>query len=53
VVELMQRVAELGMNGLLVKAQADAVGFFSSHGFSHLPVTDQRRDYPHRWWREV
>ncbi len=39
-----------GMEGLLVKAQSDANGFFQSQGFSSLPVENAARDYPHRWW---
>ncbi len=39
-----------GMDGLLVKAQSDANGFFQSRGFSNLPVENAARDYPHRWW---
>lgn len=41
------------MNGLLVKAQADASGYFRSHGFIRLPVENEKRDYPHRWWLPI
>ncbi len=41
---------EGGFDGLLVKAQADANGFFAGRGLQHLPVTDPARDYPHRFW---
>ena len=41
------------MEGLLVKAQADAVGFFHTSRFEHLPVQNHERDYPHRYWRAV
>jgi len=41
------------MDGLLVKAQADAVGFFQSQGFINLPSENPESDYPHRWWRPV
>lgn len=41
------------VDGLLVKAQVDAVGFFQSWGFSHLPVGDENRDYLHRYWKSV
>ena len=40
----------LGCDGLLVKAQADAVGFFEARGLVRLPVVDADRDYPHRFW---
>lgn len=39
-----------GLDGLLVKAQADARGFFERRGLLHLPVRDATRDYPHRYW---
>lgn len=39
--------------GLLVKAQADAVGFFQARGFERLPVRDPDRDYIHRYWAPV
>lgn len=39
-----------GHDGLLVKAQADANGFFIARGLRLLPVTDPARDYPHRYW---
>ncbi|MET0069679.1 MAG: GNAT family N-acetyltransferase [Candidatus Thiodiazotropha sp.] len=39
-----------GMDGLLVKAQSDAAGYFQSRGFANLPVENPERDYPHRWW---
>lgn len=39
-----------GCVGLLVKAQADASGFFAARGLEPLPVIDPARDYPHRYW---
>lgn len=42
-----------GMDGVLVKAQADAHGFFSARGMQRLPVKDPARDYPHRFWLAV
>lgn len=39
------------LDGLLVKSQADAVGFFKSRGFTRLQVTDDSRDYVHRYWK--
>lgn len=41
---------EAGFDGLLVKAQADARGFFARRGLQHLPVEDPARDYPYRFW---
>lgn len=42
-----------GCDGVLVKAQADAVGFFVAYGMRLLPVHDPERDYPHRYWFAV
>lgn len=42
-----------GYDGLLVKAQADAEGFFNSQGLQHLAVTDASRDYPSRYWLDA
>ena len=42
-----------GFDGLLVKAQADANGFFEKQGMHRLPVDDPARDYPHRFWKTV
>lgn len=42
-----------GFDGLLVKAQADANGFFAARGMRRLPVENPQRDYPHRYWQSV
>jgi len=42
-----------GCDGVLVKAQADAEGFFGSPGLQKLPVLQPDRDYPHRYWLDV
>ncbi len=44
---------EQGFDGLLVKAQSEAVGFFATRGMAPLPVADAARDYPHRFWQPV
>jgi GNAT superfamily N-acetyltransferase len=41
---------EQALDGVLVKAQADANGFFEACGLRRLPVEDPMRDYPHRFW---
>ena len=38
-------------DGLLVKAKAEAGGFFAARGMTLLPVVDRERDYPHRYWQ--
>ncbi len=44
---------EAGCDGLLVKAQPDAVDFFAARGMERLAVADPGRDYPHRYWLAV
>ena len=39
-----------GHEGILVRAQVDAEGFFARHGFRRLPVRDEARDYAARLW---
>jgi GNAT superfamily N-acetyltransferase len=40
-----------GFDGLLVKAQAEANGFFAARGMRRLAVENPERDYPHRYWQ--
>ena len=40
-------------DGLLVKAQADAVGFFRARGLEPLACEDPDRDYPNRFWLDL
>lgn len=40
-------------DGLLVKAQNDAIDFFLSQGMSKLNVIDSDRDYKNRFWKSV
>ncbi len=42
-----------GLDGVLVKAQADADGFFAASGLRRLPVKDPARQYPNRFWQAV
>lgn len=42
-----------GFDGLLVKANRDAQGFFSAKGLQQLSVMDAGRDYPCRFWRDL
>ncbi len=44
---------EQDYDGVLVKAQAEAIGFFEARGLQLLPVDDPARDYPHRFWLAV
>jgi GNAT superfamily N-acetyltransferase len=42
-----------GFDGVLVKAQPSAEGFFKASGLEPLPVLNADRDYPHRFWLPV
>ena len=42
-----------GVAGILVKAQADAVGFFLTMGYTLLPVNEANRDYHNRYWKSL
>ncbi len=39
-----------GDDGILVRAQADAEGYFTRLGFERLPIRDEARDYAKRLW---
>lgn len=43
-------VADKKLDGLLVKAQADAAPFFLARGMAALPVVNPERDYANRFW---
>ena len=48
----LRETATAGAEGLLLKAQASAVGFFRDRGFCVLAKDDQM-DYAHRLWKPV
>jgi GNAT superfamily N-acetyltransferase len=48
-----QAARDGGFDGLLIKAQADAEGFFIARGMECLPVADAARDYPYRFWKRL
>lgn len=48
-----QVVYEQQYDGLLVKAQEDANGFFVSEGMSLLQVEDPSRHYVNRFWKTI
>ena len=50
---LLAQTAAAGSDGLLVKAQRDALDFFSAYGFLPLPVHNESRQYAHRLWKPV
>jgi GNAT superfamily N-acetyltransferase len=44
---------EEGYDGLLVKVQADAEGFFGKQGLQKFHLLHPDRDYPHRFWLDL
>ena len=46
-------VRNKGLNGLLVKAQADAVAYFIKQGMSEVEIQNTSRDYAHRLWKAI
>lgn len=48
-----RRAREGGFDGLLVKAQAEATGFFAARSMERLAVENPRRDYARRYWKQV
>lgn len=49
----LEAVRRQKLDGLLVKAQEDAVGFYQSVGFTRLKVENPDRDYPNRLWKSA
>lgn len=47
----LQAARQGGFEGLLVKANPDAQGFFAAKGMRQLSTEDARRDYPYRFWK--
>lgn len=48
-----QLIAAQGYEILLVKAQADADGFFLAQGMQPIEVNDEQRDYGNRFWKQL
>jgi N-acetylglutamate synthase-like GNAT family acetyltransferase len=48
-----QAVTDRDYSGLMVKAQANAIGFFLAQGMQLLKVKNQKRDYAHRYWKLI
>lgn len=44
---------EQGFDGLLVKAQSGATGFFTRRGMQPLAVADSQRGYGNRYWKST
>ncbi|AHE99759.1 GCN5 family acetyltransferase [Thioalkalivibrio paradoxus ARh 1] len=49
----IRRAREERYEGILVRAQAEAEGFFARQGFQRLPVQDPVRDYAARYWKTL
>ena len=41
------------LDGVLVKAQNDAVEFFLAQGMQKLEAEDLQRDYENRYWKQL
>ncbi len=39
--------------GLMVRAQKDAIGFFSTMGMVKLSVSNEKQDYADRYWKQL
>ncbi len=50
---VLQAGREDGYDGLLVRANKDAQGFFAAKGLQPLPVARPGRDYPYRFWFDL
>ena len=48
-----QAAVKQGFDGLLVKAQSNATGFFKAQGMEALTVQNESRDYMHRYWKSI
>lgn len=51
--QALDAATQAGVDGLLVKAQADALGFFERQGMGLLPAEDEERQYANRLWRNA
>ena len=54
---LLQAAEQTAVNkhydGVLVKAQSSAAGFFLAQGMQPLEVENEKRDYTHRYWKPI
>lgn len=48
-----RHAADGSYEGVLVKAQTEAVSFFEKQGYQSLPVEDSMRHYSYRLWKTV
>ncbi|MGD8566660.1 MAG: GNAT family N-acetyltransferase [Gammaproteobacteria bacterium] len=48
-----QAAVDKNYDGLLVKAQTGATGFFTAQGMQRLEVQHTGRDYAHRYWKSL
>ena len=51
--EVEDAVRDLKLDGVLVKAQNDAVEFFLCQGMQKLATDDLQRDYENRYWKPL
>ena len=53
IARVVSQAADEGYDGLLVKANPEACGFFRHIGLEELEVRDAEQDYPHRFWLDI
>jgi len=53
VAHAVKAARKAGVEGVLVKAQPDALDFFEAVGFERLPVNDPETDFRNRFWKAV
>ena len=51
--EVENAVRDTKLDGVLVKAQNDAVEFFLAQGMEKLEAEDMQRDYENRYWKQI
>ena len=51
--EVVNTARSLQLDGVLVKAQNDAVKFFIAQGMQKLEVENLQRDYENRYWKPL
>lgn len=51
--QVEHEIQQQGYNTLLVKAQADADGFFLAQGMQRLSIANDKRDYANRFWKRL
>ncbi len=51
--EIEKRTSDKGLDGLLVKAQKDAIPFFIKQGMQPLKTNNPAKDFENRLWKKI